>query len=214
MYRVLNLGLEQAGLDNVHVIPPADNIYGSQLADRLQEEREQQNNQDRTILVPYNIGLYHWVGIAIGVNAANDQLTVNYMDPLRSNAALPANIRAEIERIYPEAVINVNQVNYHIQNDNTSCGPITIRNLMDAARNTPPRQPTYFWMIQVRRIFVKRNVDLVNDQDGDNGAFETRQRLNQHTFSTAFNLHQYLSPKKARPLSQPTNIIISYRRST
>ncbi|MDJ0756511.1 MAG: hypothetical protein QNJ45_23460 [Ardenticatenaceae bacterium] len=182
MVRLLNHQMQNQ--PDVTVLPPADNIFGRQLEQRLGEEN-QQNGGDRTILMPYNIGNYHWVGI--GIRIEGDTVRVAYMDPLTAGGTVPQNVIDEIRAIYPNA--NFYLLPHTMQNDHTSCGPITVQNLADFALGSLPENSSGLDNRQTSEL-RRGHVQIMNalgDQE-----FDTRQRENRSTITSNFDYRQYL----------------------
>ncbi len=132
---ILNLRLQQENLNDVSVIPPLSTLEGDQLQIQLQGEQNKSHaTPNRTILIPYNLGNYHWVGIVIRVEN-NHATEFTYYD-----SSLPDNEISEyylqlfdtLSKFY-KVDIKGNVASGLKQRDGTSCGPLTIENLINAA---------------------------------------------------------------------------------
>jgi ankyrin repeat protein len=98
------------------------------------KDEQQKNAGKRTLLIPYNEGGYHWIGLAIKITADDKVEQAVYMDSLpetgRPNRR--ADIIRDIKAVYPESKV-AREIRL-IQTDGTSCGLCTIENLMAFAR--------------------------------------------------------------------------------
>lgn len=132
--RILNLRLEQeqGNLSNVFPIAAIGDLDHAQLRTQLEEESQRNGaTLNRTILIPYNLGDSHWVGIVIRL-AANQVPTINYYDSLGQN--INQQILEELKTIYRDTVNPVTATGL-TQTDMTSCGPLAIENLINDAGN-------------------------------------------------------------------------------
>lgn len=188
MYQLLNLMVARAGLADTFVVPPCDNIMGQQLQLRLAEELDLHRGQARKVLVPYNLGNYHWVGIYIDITANEESVRVWYMDPLRGERPAPVSVVAEVQQVYARASFQV--AVRQMQSDSTSCGPITLRNLMLRAQGAMPEQSE---LMDANAIHTLRqqHVALMTLQLPD-ANFAHRQEHNLSTIRSVFNVDQYL----------------------
>jgi hypothetical protein len=140
MYRILEAEVANYRLQDVDIVPPASNMHAGELQTRLTAFSEYPGvgQPVRTLLVPFNIGNYHWVGIAIVLTRR--QMTpsaiVRYVDPLQNLRGIPPQVLAEIHAVFPGAKLE--DASGLLQSDGTSCGPLTIENLLLQARLRAP----------------------------------------------------------------------------
>lgn len=198
MYRILQAEVANLGLDNVAVVPPVDNMHAGQLTQRLRGVGAVHPGpgQTATLLVPFNIGNYHWVGIMIVVSGGDGSgdgsggatTIVRYLDPLGGMRSMAPEVLAEIRAVFPHAT----QESAHrvLQIDGTSCGPLTIENLLMQLHGLAPRgdvraSPAYTERLRERHIRLLEEV-----QPGAN--FRQRQR-NGNVIGSSFDMAGYLS---------------------
>ena len=135
MWAILNLRLQQENLNNVFIIPPISTLESNQLQIQLQEEQNRNHaTPNRTLLIPYNLGNYHWVGIVIQVE--NNRATkFTYYDSILAdgeNSEYYSAISNTFKSVYGIEISE--NLGFGLrQRDNTSCGPLTIENLINAA---------------------------------------------------------------------------------
>lgn len=189
MYQILQLMVAEAELEHVYVLPPCDDIAGQQLATRLGEDAEQHLDQPRSLLVPYNLGNFHWVGIFIDVGEDESNVRAWYMDPLQGSRTIPGSVMREIEQVYRDAAFPV--AARMMQSDHTSCGPVTIRNLMLRAGGNAPEKSQVMNREAIEEL-RQEHVDVINRND-DESDFEGRQRENRSTIVSVFDVHEYLA---------------------
>lgn len=189
MYALLNQLIVDHQIPNAYVVPPCDNIIGQQLRTSLETELHEHQGTDRKVLIPYNIGNYHWVGIYLDISNNEAAVNVSYMDPLTAAEAIPANVTQEVRAVYAEAAIAVAARN--LQTDASSCGPITIKNLIAMARAQHLEANVLMDYLQTADL-RQEHVGIMNAHFPD-AQFETRQRDNISTVSSAFDTMKYLS---------------------
>jgi hypothetical protein len=122
----------RARLPNLEIIGAVDNIYPAQLEDRLRHAQE--NYRGRTLLIPYNLGNYHWVGLLVELDETGQPRRAICCDPLGTNKETLKSIDKYFKRVFPTCEINY--VNYLRQSDATSCGAVTIDNLLMLAASS------------------------------------------------------------------------------
>ncbi|MEJ1969673.1 MAG: DUF4157 domain-containing protein [Rhizomicrobium sp.] len=133
---IYNLLLKGTAGDNVTVVPPVDDMAPDQLNDRLDELAGPIALTAMT-LIPLNLGGYHWVGIAVRMRVGQDP-EIRYMDPLPGGRGMPGEVRDILLKRFPGA--DFSNAPRLQQTDATSCGPLTVRNLLlQAAGATLPR---------------------------------------------------------------------------
>lgn len=189
IYTILHLLIAQHGLQNVHVLPPVDNIVNTQLRQRLQEESVSNGiNSARKILIPYNKGNYHWIGILLDISANQAQVNAYVMDPAQRTDAYvnDAAISDEITHVYANAVVQA--ATHLIQQDGSSCGVLTIDNLIALARGQRLAQDADV----LAGAQAERQAHVtVMDRDRPGDHFAHKQKFNQYSFSR-FDVQAYL----------------------
>lgn len=88
--------------------------------------------QPRNILIPVNLTkIHHWVGIVVKLNRFNQVEQINYIDPLGDD--IPTVVKKSLEQVYgtPLKIVSIQGL---IQTDNTSCGPLTVENIISVAK--------------------------------------------------------------------------------
>jgi hypothetical protein len=121
-------------LKPIQLLAAADNILGSQLKTRLEQARGI-HQRERIVLIPYNLGNAHWVGILLEFDANEHIQRAQYFDSLSYSTHLPENIARELREVYPvdlKASVLLSQTDY------TSCGAYMIENLLLAILNEHP----------------------------------------------------------------------------
>ena len=135
IWRLLNLRCQQESSSNAIVMPPISNLEGDLFSPQLQEEASRNESiPNRILLIPYNIGNFHWIGIAIQITN-NNITSCTYYDSLPQQ-------ETTIESILMRLKNDLKSLNYNggiirgegfMQPYSTSCGPLTIENLVNAA---------------------------------------------------------------------------------
>ena len=115
---------------NLEVLGAVDNIFPEQLEARLRHAQE--NYRGRTLLIPYNLGNYHWAGLLVELDAEGRPRKAICCDPLGTKREALKCIEDYFKKVFPAS--DINYVNYLRQTDVTSCGAVTIDNLMRLAR--------------------------------------------------------------------------------
>jgi hypothetical protein len=142
---VLRLRLQEENLgenQNVIRLPSLGGTHmGTQLRTHLNDEmtRNQGLIWDRTILLPFNIGNQHWIGLVIRIQSG--RVSVEYYDSLSEQPEIPLWVFTELYRVYGEQVSITAAANL-LQMDTHSCGPLMVENLVQRAlgvRNQRPR---------------------------------------------------------------------------
>jgi len=188
IYTIINLLIAEHHLNNVHVIPPVDNIVSSQLRQRLQEEAAGRIDVARKVLIPYNKGNYHWIGILLDITANQAQVNAYVMDPAQNTNAYvndPA-ISNEIIHVYANAAIQA--ASHLIQQDGSSCGVLTVNNLIALARNQGLQQDVP--VLAGAQAERQAHVTLM-DRERPGDYFAHKQKFNQYSFSY-FDVQAYL----------------------
>lgn len=193
MYRILQTELAQLALPNITIVPPTDDMNPGQLTQRLNETNPGNRAVNRTILIPFNIGNYHWVGIVIvlGQSVLNipPNAIVRYLDPLPGFRPIAAEVLNEIRAVFPGA--EVENASRLLQIDGTSCGPLTIENLLRQVRNQALVANVRTDNDYTNRL-RERHINLLQH---DFPAFRDRQASGD-TLTSSFDAAGYLSKKK------------------
>ena len=126
------------------LMPPLDNM-GNQIIEQLHEEGRRYQERvlaqeiepvARTILVPINLNNIHWVGLVIRLNERSQVLQIQYIDPLGDStfeSSIPEEIRRSLSGVYGSG-IRIENLMLLRQTDGTSCGVLTVENLIRAAQ--------------------------------------------------------------------------------
>lgn len=134
MHRILEFAIAQLNIPDIYVLGPFDNmsLYG------LRDALHQHNKKAGLILVPFNLGQLHWVGLSIRYDVFEQLIHANYYDPQGSSTPeFLNNILAELQHgvtIF-EAITDERLIR---QNNGSDCGPCTISNLLSAAGSAEP----------------------------------------------------------------------------
>ncbi|MGC7403052.1 eCIS core domain-containing protein [Pandoraea pneumonica] len=192
MYRILHAEVAQLGLPNVTVVPPADDMHAGQLQARLQEtgiSLREDDEPGHTILVPLNIGNYHWVGVVIVLSPQGlvPPAVVRYVDPLGNLRGMHRAVLQEIQAVFPGAQIE--DTTALLQTDGTSCGPLTIQNLLFQAQGLRLRRNVrtdrgYTDRLRERHVRLLAHVHQGSD-------FRERQRVGS-TMTSSFDMQGYM----------------------
>jgi hypothetical protein len=136
IYKLLTIKLKNTNIQNVKVIHPVDDLFSNSLSKALREELRYNTNSSRTLLIPYNLGLYHWVAIVLVINKHNEIMQAVYLDPLSSSRKDTRSIiENKLKNIYQNDTIELINKPIFIQPDNKSCGPLTIENFIAYLHN-------------------------------------------------------------------------------
>ncbi len=142
----LRLRLEEENLTEdravFSVVPIGGTSEGNQLRTFLDEEmsRHGELSSDRTVLLPYNIGNQHWVGLVIRVQ--NRNVSVEYYDSLTEQPQIPSWVVAELRAVYGNEV-RVRAAANLLQIDSHSCGPLMVENLVQRALGIQLQAPRF-----------------------------------------------------------------------
>jgi chloramphenicol 3-O-phosphotransferase len=143
IHNLLLLRLQEEGIGlsgEVVLMPPLENS-GNQIVQQLCKEREPYRERllsgesfsaERIILVPINLNNFHWVGLAIKLDARNDPVRVQYIDSLAGDISVE--IGNFIKDVYGKSVYIDSPVILR-QIDDASSGVLTVENLVRAAQN-------------------------------------------------------------------------------
>lgn len=134
--RIKQLGKEQnfyclAAVSNISV----PNQVEGQLTTALKSYNAANLNATKKLLVPFNLGNNHWVGIVLDVKDGRLQ-AVKCIDSLNGAGTINETIKQEIAVVYPEIrSLTIQNLSLLTQTDGTTCGAYTIENLLLAAQN-------------------------------------------------------------------------------
>jgi hypothetical protein len=106
-------------------------ITADSLKNALLEEREiadkKEGSKARIVLIPCNIGDYHWVGLSIKFNEAGHCEKAEFINSTRGNVPITLNI--QLAEVYPDQSFT-ERFDLYQQADGTSCGAYTVENLI------------------------------------------------------------------------------------
>jgi len=154
MWWLLNLRAQQEGFTNTIVMPPIGEV--NQLTEQLaQEAQRNESIPNRTLLIPYNIGNLHWIGIVIQI-VDNQIQTRTYYDSTPEQNGTLISLLVTLKR-FEEAGLVLEKGDGLTQLDDSSCGPLTIENLINAARNQLVTGEIYATLIRQQHISIMEN---------------------------------------------------------
>ncbi|MCK4608458.1 MAG: hypothetical protein KAT71_03170, partial [Gammaproteobacteria bacterium] len=165
-----------------------DTITPHQLEQRLRQEMDSHPAGSRLVLIPCNIGNYHWVGLLLEFDEANACIRAEFLNS--TNSDIPPTLQRQLESIYHRRFVKRHDVIK--QSDGTSCGACAIANLILRMQSVAP--PGGVRMAQIRAY----QLNVLRIDDNEPGipehelaarrrffeAFNQRQRLNQRTFDS------------------------------
>ena len=133
--RVEELYATKPPLKPVHVLAAVDDIVDGQLTQRLRQEIEDHNNDDKTriLLIPCNLGNFHWVGILVDFKDNGEIERAIYIDSIIGNNKPAKNLKDQLQLVYSNCNLKVHKLLQ--QSDATSCGSYTIENLLLAVQH-------------------------------------------------------------------------------
>jgi len=189
---ILGARLGQLNLPLIFI--PEHAVGTSAIALKQYLKEEQQANRKsgaRTLLIPYNVGRYHWVGILVSITPQQIISEIQVLHSLEGkhyDEILTKAIR-EASDVYPGLKTkNVQSVKGWLQSDGTSCGPLTVENLLLAAegKDLPAR------IIEAEALKAIRKAHVECYQRVDN-TFADRQRNNMNRVATNQQQYQWLN---------------------
>ncbi|OJW72063.1 MAG: hypothetical protein BGO68_00800 [Candidatus Amoebophilus sp. 36-38] len=173
----------------IHVLAAVDDIIDGQLRQRLEQEKAA-NQGKRVLLIPCNLGNFHWVGILIEIETDGQILRAEYINSLNNSVGAQKRLERledQLKEIYPNYSLQSRSLLK--QNDSSSCGAYTIENLLLAIGNSAiPKFSTE----DIRRSHLDC-LKKYNPKFYD--AFYIRQRDNR---STTASIHEQLGYLKTR----------------
>lgn len=117
----------------ITVLGAVSALQGGQLSDFVKENRSAIPD-NRILLIPYNTGYAHWVGVLLEFDTNGQPLRAEYMDSLGFPPS--AALKMEISSIDKRFKLQVNRCLR--QYDLSSCGGFMIENLLRSAANGKP----------------------------------------------------------------------------
>jgi len=194
---ILSARLSQLKLPLIFIPEHAVGTSAISLKQYLKEE--QQANREsgaRTLLIPYNVGGYHWLGVLISINAQqriSEIKVINSLEGKHYDEILLKAIR-EAHEIYPELQTKtIQSLKGWLQADGTSCGPLTVENLLLVAegKELPSR------IIEADALKAIRQAHVACYQKTDS-TFSERQRNNSNRVASIQQQHQWLQQAGTR----------------
>ena len=162
------------------------------LKDYLSQERiHPEHFGKRTLLIPYNKSGAHWVALVIKINALNELEKIIYIDSLQENQEYFYDLCQEIKIVYGSFSFDQVDIQKRLkQGDSSSCGPLTIENLIEVANDDKPLEikVSPYNNEEIRR----KHVQIYHRHDP---SFYDRQRNNTNRVVSAFQSNLWL--KKA-----------------
>lgn len=191
---ILKARLSQSNLNSVFIPEHAVGTSAISLEQYLREEKTIHSGA-RTLLIPYNIGGYHWVGLLIAID---DQQQVT--EAIALNSLAGGEYRETLERtlkeantVYPELLGKLCHQTRWLQSDMTSCGPLTVENLLLAAKGESLLEKKI--ELEDLRSIRRTHVACYGSVDR---TFEDRQRNNINRVASFQQQHQWLSQAGTR----------------
>ena len=140
IFALLILRAQEAGLNlNNNIIMPPLGDSPFSVAQQLQQEINRhllsRANHARNIIFPLylNAPSPHWTGVIVRLDENNRVIRIIYIDTLGRNG-VPNQIRRVLENIYDNGSA-IEEESILIQTDGTSCGPLTVENLVFVAKH-------------------------------------------------------------------------------
>lgn len=170
--------------ETIVIVPPLDNASTYTLSDYLRDEKDAPNNKrERKLLISYNTGLSNPLGKKIAENENN----------------IPQDIRNHIKTIYPQAEVQkAFYYNQTAEKTKTSCGVLTVENLVTACYQVPLYHTTTLADIEG---FRRQHLELMQGEGGDPG-FSARQHDNHSTVADITQQLAYLNQDNTIKLMQ------------
>lgn len=185
---ILNARLRQYNnsVNNTPVYSTAavDTISYNQLVQRLQQEKDSHPNGKRIVLIPCNIGNYHWVGLLLEFNDNNACSRAEFINSTSLN--IPQTLQRQLQAVYNKEFVD--QYDVIMQSDGTSCGACTIENLI--LRMTNSSVPIGIRMSQLRA----KHLNILNN-DADNFFVSEYERIIRRRFYESFNNRQCMNQR-------------------
>ncbi len=191
MIGILKISIRQRNITSTYSPDYPIGTTALSLKHYLEDERREHQGV-RTLLIPYNIGGYHWVGILLAISSDGKVTEITSLDPLKGGEHSRGVIEAavlEASAIYPE--LKDKSIKFStgwLQKDVTSCGPLTIENLllMTKADELPGREILTEKLTEIRAS----HIELYRETDP---GFYERQRDNINRVASIQKQQQWLS---------------------
>ena len=160
----------------VYILGPLDNVSSYSLKEALASH----NRQLSKVLIPFNLGQLHWVGLVFEYDGSQNLIKADYYDPQGNNPPDFLNLVLQSMEKVGDTTNKFKSIQdsdglIHQTNGN-DCGPCTIENLLSAIGY---REAPY-------TNHVKRRLNHLNLLESMNfnyyKSFYERQRLNQSSF--------------------------------
>ena len=183
------LSLKLSELKKPDIYTPALTVgnAATSLKSYLVEEKKQHQGK-RTLLIPYNKSGAHWFGLVIKINAANQFEQIIYIDSLDEDKPYFGHLCNEVKSVYGQFTSTQRQIQFRLkQKDVTSCGPLTIENLIQVAKNTPEVKKTV--TEQGNKAIRKDHISRYHPHDP---SFYQRQLNNTNRVASSLLQNQWL----------------------
>jgi len=184
----------------VSILGPIDNITSYDLELVLAEHSRKQG----IVLIPFNKGGLHWVGLILEYDTTKKLIRADYYDSLGNNAdkRLNVSLKNATQKTDPVRQFNVIKKGLITQKNGSDCGPCTIENLLAGIgygelKDTPPH------MRRLHHLLTLKIADKTPDKTFYRD-FYNRQRLNQSSFSRVKTNKNILSVKELKDSSRLT----------
>lgn len=191
--RVEELYATTPPLKLVYVLAAVDNIVDGQLTQRLQQDIESYTHDDKTriVLIPCNLGNFHWVGILVEFKYNGEIERAIYIDSLTDHNKPTKNLNEQLQSVYSSCnlkVCNLKVYKLLQQQDTTSCGAYTIENLLLAIQHKKANKLIEAKEIRLQHLecLQKYNLEFYKN-------FYIRQRYNRPTTCTIKDQLEYLN---------------------
>ncbi len=162
------------------------------------------------LLLPYNLGNYHWCAIFISLNPNLQPITIYYCDPLGNVTSVPRIILTSVSQIWPELKdLTVVPIQLLVQPDVKSCGVLVVENLMLLAQNMQQHK-----LVSIPELAIIRRNHLIKLHEKRQKYFELFYPRQKENRATVIDI-----PQQVKLLSQGVKfsalewkrIIIGYR---
>jgi hypothetical protein len=189
---ILNARIRQynglVGNTPVYQMASIDTITQNQLIQRLNDDKDNNPQGRRIVLIPCNIGNYHWVGLLLEFDENNACIRAEFMNSTHSE--IPPTLQNQLQYFYHRDFETYHNVIK--QNDGTSCGACAIENLiLRMLKLNPPENVNMFQLRAQHLNILRTDSEELNIAENERNvrrrffeSFNQRQRLNQRTFNS------------------------------
>lgn len=171
----------------IRLLGAVDDIFGEQLIKYITADQRLSGSGARTVLIPCNLGNFHWVGILIEFDAHNRILRAQYTDSMAEGANRSMHtFEMQLQKLYPG--LRLEYKNLFRQHDSTSCGVYAIENLLLLLQKQPvPANNPSAMVLRTQHLNTLKtyNVEFFN-------MFNPRQKSNRPTIAMWAEQLQYL----------------------